>query len=74
MTDVTSYDYKVGTLVVDLVDAQKNELMWYGAATKALDKKLTNPEATINYVITKIFDQYRFMAGESEMLKFPPKK
>lgn len=74
MTDVSSYDYKMGTLIVDLVDAQKNELMWYGAATKALDDHPKNAEATINYVITKIFDRYQFLAGQSEPVKYPPKK
>lgn len=74
MTDVSSYDYRMGTLIVDLVDAKKNELMWYGAATKALESHPKNPESTINYVITKIFDQYLFLAGQKEAVKYPPKK
>jgi hypothetical protein len=73
-TDVKTYDYKYGTLVIDLVDAKANELMWYGAASKALEDVSRNPEATINYIVTKMFNEYRFMAGQKEAIKYPQKK
>lgn len=65
-TDVSTYNYKHGTLIIDLVDRNANDLIWYGAASKALKDNNRNPEATINYVVTKMFYQYRFMAGEAE--------
>jgi hypothetical protein len=68
-TDVTSYDYKIGTLVIDLVDREKNELMWYGAGSKALNENPKHVEQEINDAVTRIFYQYRFMAGESRQVK-----
>ena len=68
-TDISTYNYKYGTLIIDLVDAGDNELIWYGTASKALDGNNRNPEATINYIVTKMFYQYRFMAGKSEQVR-----
>jgi hypothetical protein len=68
-TDVSTYNYKYGTLIIDLVDRKANDLIWYGAASKALKDNNRNPEATINYVVTKMFYQYRFMAGEAEPVR-----
>jgi hypothetical protein len=73
-TEVTAYDYKVGTLVVDLVDGRTNELIWYGAGSKALNGAPRHPEQEINDAITHIFYQYRFIAGEAEPLKSAPRK
>ena len=68
-TDVSTYDYKYGTLIIDLVDAKANELMWYGAASKALEDVSRNPEATINYIVTKMFNEYRFLSGQKEAVQ-----
>ena len=72
-TDVRTYDYKYGTLIIDLVDAKDNELIWYGAASKAMEDVSRNPEATINYIVTKMFNNYRFLAGQKEPARYPPK-
>jgi len=72
-TDVNTYEYKYGTLIIDLVDTKANELMWYGAASKALEDVARNPEATINYIVTKLFNNYRFLAGQKLPAKSPPK-
>lgn len=72
-TDYQTYDYKYGTLIIDLVDAKENELMWYCAASKALEDVARNPEATINYIVTKMFNNYRFLAGQKLPAKSPPK-
>lgn len=68
-TEVTSYDYKVGTLVIDLVDAKSNELMWYGAGSKALAENPRHIEEVINDAVTKIFYEYCFLAGQKEPVK-----
>jgi len=73
-TDVSSYNYKYGTLIIDLVDTRDNELIWYGTASKALKDNNRNPEATINYIVTKMFYQYRFMAGQPEPVRSFNKK
>ncbi|HZN04282.1 MAG TPA: DUF4136 domain-containing protein [Candidatus Polarisedimenticolia bacterium] len=50
----------IGTVIVDLVDAKTNELVWRGIASDTL---LTNPtpeksEKRINKAITKLFSKY----------------
>lgn len=69
MTDVQSYDYKVGTLVIDLVDVKKNELIWYGAGTKALKENPKHVEREINDAVTRIFYHYKWLAGMDEPVK-----
>ena len=68
-TDVSSYDYDVGTLIIDLVDAEANELIWYGAGSKALDYNPRHTERVINDAVTQIFYKYNFMASQKEPLK-----
>lgn len=72
-SDVSSYDYKVGTLVIDLVDSRKDELIWYGAGSKALRDNPKHVEQEINDAVTRIFYQYRWMAGEAKPLSTAPK-
>ncbi len=68
-TNVSSYDYEVGTLIIDLVDSEANDLMWYGAGTKALDYNPRHVEKVINDAVTHIFYKYNFMAGQKEPLR-----
>ena len=68
-TDMSSYDYEVGTLIIDLVDAEANELIWYGAGTKALENNPRHVEKVINDAVTHIFYKYNFLAGQKEPLK-----
>ena len=72
-TEVNSYEYKVGTLVIDLVDSRKNELIWYGAGSKALQENPKHVEQEINDAVTRIFYQYRWIAGEAQPLRSSPK-
>ena len=67
-TNVQEVNYKVGTLIVDIVDAAKNELVWYGAASKVLENN-RDPERTIDEAVTKMFYKYPFMAGEAKHVK-----
>ena len=61
-TTYSTYDYKDGTLMVDVIDAAKKQLVWQGVGNKEIDKPSKDPDAAINNAITKI------MAG------FPPGK
>jgi len=57
--DVYTTHYQQGTLVIDVVDAQKKQLVWQGLAEAHLTKKdIENPSATIDSVIAKIFEKY----------------
>jgi len=54
--------YKYGTLVVHLVDNNKNQLVWQGTAACVLD----NPdkvEKKLQKAVIKIFRQFRFSAN-----------
>ncbi len=61
-TTVNVYDIKTGTLMVDLVDAGSNELVWRGVATKTLSENPQKIAKLINKVVAKMFK------------KFPPKQ
>jgi len=49
---------KDGSLVVDLVDASNNEIVWRGVATAVLSDKPKNNERKLNKAIRKMFKKY----------------
>jgi len=55
---VIVYNYDEGTLVIHLVDREKNELVWQGSASRVLGKQYKNVEDRINKVVSKIFERY----------------
>lgn len=57
--DVETSYYKVGTVTIDVVDAQKKELIWTGTLEGVLNKKaLENPGAAIQSAVTQIYAKY----------------
>src|SRR5687767_1790995 len=51
--------YKVGTINVDIVDAEKKQLVWEGVAEgRVSEDELQNPKVTINAVVTELMRQY----------------
>lgn len=51
--------YKVGTLNIDIVDAEKKQLVWEGVAEgRVTDEEMANPKVTINAVVTELLRQY----------------
>jgi len=51
--------YKVGTLNIDIVDAEKKQLVWEGVAEgRVSDEEMANPKVTINAVVTELMRQY----------------
>jgi hypothetical protein len=60
-TTYSTYDYKDGTLMIDVVDAAKKQLVWQGVGNKEIDKPSKNPDVAINDAVAKI------------MASFPPK-
>lgn len=58
-TDVHTTHYKQGTLVIDLVDAAKRQLVWQAVAQGRLSKKaVENPAASIDKLIAEMFEKY----------------
>ena len=51
---VHAYDYKEGSLMIDVVDVNTNKLVWEGTGNAEYDKAPKNPEEVINNVVNKI--------------------
>ena len=47
-----------GTLFIDIIDANKKELIWQGEGNGYLTRKTEEKEARINEFVTKILEQY----------------
>lgn len=58
MASVTPETTNIGTLVVDLYDANGKKMIWRGIAQNALSKKGSKNEKEINKAIEKMFKQY----------------
>lgn len=59
--DIDIYDYKEGTLLIDLVDAQTKKLVWRGAGQKTLSDRQLSPaeqQQRINDVVAQIMEEY----------------
>ncbi len=57
--DIHTTHYQQGTLVIDLVDAQKRQLVWQAIAQGRLSKKaLENPAESIDALIAEMFEKY----------------
>jgi Domain of unknown function (DUF4136) len=64
-----SYNYKEGTVNVDLVDAQKKQMVWEGVAVNEVDSQdLDNPRQAFSKVIAAIFMSYPFRAGSAKAI------
>ena len=57
--DDRTVTYKVGTLNIDIVDAEKKQLVWEGVAEgRVSEDELQNPKVAINAVVTELMRQY----------------
>lgn len=55
------YNYQQGTLIIDIIDADKKELVWRGAGQKTLREGPVSPEQTtktINEAVARIMEAY----------------
>jgi Domain of unknown function (DUF4136) len=74
-TEVTTRRYNVGTLVMDVVDREKRQVVFQGGVQDVVTKKmLENREAAINAAVDHIFSRYPFVAGQSAPVSLPEKK
>jgi hypothetical protein len=51
-----TYEYEVGTLIIDFVDSKKKELIWRGIATGVVDSNMTAED--IDRIVAKIMENY----------------
>jgi hypothetical protein len=51
--------YQVGTINIDIVDAEKKQLVWEGVSEgRVSEEALANPKVTVNGVVTELMRQY----------------
>lgn len=55
---VQAYDYKDGSLLIDVVDAKSKRLIWEGKATAELTKQPKNPDEAIQKTVSKILNDF----------------
>jgi hypothetical protein len=58
ISTTTSSSIPIGTLVIDLMDPQQNQLVFRGTATDTLSDKPEKNTAKIDKAVTKIFEKY----------------
>ena len=57
-TTYSTYNYHDGTLMVDVVDAAKKQLIWQGVGNKEIDKPSKDPDKAINEAVTRIMESF----------------
>jgi len=74
-TEVTTRRYNVGTLVMDVVDREKRQVVYQGGIEGVVTREMMqNREATITAAVGHIFSKYPFVAGQSAPVPLPDKK
>jgi hypothetical protein len=72
-SQVTTRRYNVGTLVMDVVDREKRQVVFQGGVEDVVTKEmLRNREQSLNGAVAHIFSKYPFVAGQSAPVP-PPK-
>ncbi len=73
-TEVTTRRYNVGTLVMDVVDREKRQVVYQGGVEGIVTREMQeNREAAINGAVAHIFSKYPFRAGQSAPVPLPQK-
>lgn len=71
-TEVSTRRYNVGTLVMDVVDREKKQVVFQGGVEDVVTKKmLEDREALLNGAVANIFAKYPFRAGQSGAVAVP---
>jgi hypothetical protein len=74
-TEVTTRRYKVGTLVMDVVDREQRQVVFQGGIEGVVTKEMQqNREASINAAVGNIFAKYPFVAGQTATVALPDQK
>lgn len=55
---VHTYDYKDGSLIVDVVDAKTKKMIWHGVAQSEMDKAPKNPEQSLKSAVERLLKTF----------------
>ena len=61
VSSTTSYDtyhYKEGSLIIDVVEASSQKLLWQGVGNKEIDAKVKDPDTKIREAVTSIMKSF----------------
>ena len=59
MYEDRTVNYEVGTINLDIVDAEKKQLVWEGVSEgRVTEESLANPKVTVNAVVTELMRKY----------------
>jgi Domain of unknown function (DUF4136) len=68
LEDLETVNYRQGTLMVDLVDSGKNELVWRGVAEGRLDRKsVENPGPAVDKVVGELFTGFPLNLNDGQL-------
>jgi Domain of unknown function (DUF4136) len=71
-TEVSTRRYNVGTLVMDVIDREKKQVVFQGGIEDVVTKKmLEDREALLTGAVATIFARYPFRAGQSAPATLP---
>ena len=74
-TEVTTRRYNVGTIIMDVVDRERRQVVFQGGISDVVTKKMrANREATLTNAVAGIFSKYPFVAGQSAPVPAPDNK
>src|SRR5512139_2562116 len=74
-TEVTTRRYNVGTLVIDVVDREKRQVVYQGVISGVVTKEMQqNRQEAITRAVGRLYEQYPFVAGQSAPVPPPAKK
>ena len=74
-TEVSTRRYNVGTLVLDIVDRQRQQAVFQGGLQTVVSQKmLENRDQSLRDAVATIFAKYPFVAGQSAPVVAPEEK
>lgn len=50
--------YEEGSIIIDIIDAKQNEIVWHGAATGPSFNQIKNPNKKISEAVNKLLNQF----------------
>jgi hypothetical protein len=67
--DLDTVHYKVGTANIDIVDAERMQLIWEGVAEGRITREdMKNPQVPIDAVVTELFQRFPGSASQGKPL------
>ncbi len=55
---VNTYNYRDGTIMIDILEAKSEKLIWEGTGTAEINTKPSDPAKVIGYAVSKIMESF----------------